>query len=608
MTGPLSLPLATVRRAPGLATRFVVASLGRAALVGASILLMREFLGGVLGRSGDIARPLVDAYGATGALWIVAGALVATQLGAAGLAYGAQVSQQRLVAAVELGAMERLINQLLGLSAGFFDRRTHGDLIQTVRQDVSHLRAVAVAAATIVLDALQALALIAAAVALSPTLALIAFVLVPVAALPIYLVARRTLGQSFGVRRKGVALFDVLLQLLRAIRIIKVYQGERVEAERTVQRARQYFDEVIGMERTRALARVALESLAGLSLVAVIIAGGVQVLGGSLGWPELLAFLVAARAAQGPLNHVNTGYMEIQRYGASVAHIEALLAERPDVRDQPDAGPILSPPQRLSAEGVSFSFGETVVLDGVSLEVRAGETLGIAGPSGSGKTTLLNLMARFYDPVRGSVRLDGRDLRTIRLADVYRQVAIVAQDPFLFATSVRENIRCGRPSATDAEVEAAARAAEIHDDIVAMPAGYDTLVGHGGRTLSRGEAQRVNIARAVLKNAPILLLDEATSSLDSFAEAKVQRAIDRLAAGRMTIAVAHRLSTLRNATRILVLEGGRVAGCGTHAELVAGCAVYRRLWEAQSSGIPATHARDEPVALGIEDVRHVAGA
>ena len=606
MIGPLSLPLATVRREPALATRFVVSSLGRSALTGASVLLVREFLGGVLGRTDGVAPRLVDVLGSSGALWGIAAMLVATQLGAAGLSYVAQVSQQRLVAAIELSAMERLITHLLGLSAGFFDRRTHGDLIQTVRQDVSQLRAVAFSAATMVLDALHAVALITAAVLLSPALALIAFVLVPIAALPVYLVARRTLAGSFGARSRGVALFDVLLQLLRGIRIIKVYHGERAEAVRTVHRARQYFDELIGVERTRAVARVTLESLAGLSLVAVIIAGGMQVLGGSLGWPELLAFLVSARAAQGPLNNVSTSYLDIQRYGASVAHIEALLAEHPDVRERPDAVAITAVPVRLAAEGLGFAFDDTTILAGISLEIRAGETLGVAGPSGAGKTTLLNLLARFYDPTSGAVRLDGHDLRELRLDDVYRQIAIVAQDPFLFATSVRENIRCGRPAASDAEVEGAATAAEIHDDIVAMPAGYDTVVGQGGRTLSRGEAQRINIARAVLKNAPILLLDEATSSLDSFAEAKVQRALDRLAVGRLTIAVAHRLSTLRNATRILVLDGGRVAGLGSHGELVASCAVYRQLWEAQASGL-TVHSRELTPFGGAEDGRLVAG-
>src|SRR6185369_9765740 len=181
-------------------------------------------------------------------------------------------------------------------------------------------------------------------------------------------------------------------------------------------------------------------------------------------------------------------------------------------------------------------------------------------------------------------RIDGVDLRDLRLRDVQSRIAIVTQDPFLFSTTIRENIRCGRPAATDGEIEDATRAAGIHDEIVAMPDGYDTMVGHGGRTLSRGEAQRVNIARAILKNAEILLLDEATSSLDSYSEALVQRAIDRLSRGRLVLSVAHRLSTLRNASRILVLEGGRPVGLGTTAELLAGCATFQRLWNAQSSG------------------------
>jgi len=226
------------------------------------------------------------------------------------------------------------------------------------------------------------------------------------------------------------------------------------------------------------------------------------------------------------------------------------------------------------------------VLENVAFTVNAGETLGIVGPSGAGKTTLLNLIARFYDPTSGEVKLDGDDLRSFRLQDLYGQLAIVTQDPFLFSTSIRANILCGRPDATHEEVESAARAAEIHDEIMAMPDGYETIVGQGGRSLSRGEAQRVNVARAILKNAPILLLDEATSSLDSYSEARVQLAVDRLVSGRLVISVAHRLSTLRNASRILVLEQGQMMGLGTHTELLSICPTYVRLWEAQGGFAP----------------------
>ena len=587
MKRALALPVQLLRREPALLTRFAAASLFRAALASGSILLIREFLAGVLGHGGGLAHRLAETWGVGPALWTVAALLVLAQLGAAALTYDARVSEQKIVTVVEAGTMERLIRHLLGLSAGFFDRRTHGDLVQSVRQDVSNLRAVALAAGNMVIETVQAAGLVTAAVILSPSLALWAFLLVPLAVLPIAIIARRTLARSFGVRRRSVAIFDMLLQLLQGIRIIKIYQSERAEADRTSQHARRYFDDLVDMERVRALARVTLESLAGVSLITVIIVGGFHVMRGTVGWPELLAFLMAARAVQGPLNNVNTSYMEIQRHGASVASIDALLRERPEVRDRPDARPLQTAPISLAARRLGFAFDGDPVLEDVSFEVNAGEALGIVGPSGSGKTTLLNLLARLYDPTSGAVLLDGEDLRDFRVDDVHGAAAIVTQDPFLFTTSIRENIRCGRPAASDADVETAARAAEIHEDVLAMPRGYETLVGHGGRALSRGEAQRVNVARAILKNAPILLLDEATSSLDSYSEGKVQRAIDRLVAGRLAITVAHRLSTLRNVSRILVLENGRVAGLGTHLQLMERCATYRRLWEAQAAGLSA---------------------
>jgi ABC-type multidrug transport system fused ATPase/permease subunit len=577
-----ALLLELVRGRRRLLVRFAAASLGRAALTALTILLVRDFLAGVLGEGTGLAGSIAARVGGPGVIWVAAMLLLVTHLGASLLNYDASLTQQRLVATLELGTMERLIRHLLGLSARFFDRHTQGDLIQTVRQDVSHLRQVGQSAAHFGLDAVQAAGLLTAAVWLSPALALWAFVLLPLAAMPIIWLARRTLATSFGVRRKGVWLFDTLLQLLRGVRVIKVYQGEASAAAATIDRARGYFDEVLGMERSRAMARVALEWLSGLSLVLVIVAGGFQVMAGTITWPELLAFFMAARAVQSPLGNMNSAYVDIQRYGASVERIDRLLAERSDVREDPAAQPLDRDPRIISFDGVGFRYGTRLVLDDVSFEVAAGETLGVVGPSGAGKTTLLSLVARFYDPDAGSVRFDGVDLRQLRLADVYARLAIVTQDPFLFDGTIRENIRAGRPAASDLEVEDAARAAEIHDEISRMPDGYSTLVGQGGRPLSRGEAQRLNVARAILKNAPILLLDEATSSLDSVAEAKVQRAIDRLVAGRTVISVAHRLSTLRNANRILMLDRGRVEGLATHDELLRRVPGYRRLWEAQT--------------------------
>ncbi|HEU4833913.1 MAG TPA: ABC transporter ATP-binding protein [Pyrinomonadaceae bacterium] len=566
-----------LRPHPGLVARFTIGSLGRAAMTALSILLIREFLAGVLGHG----RAFGFTIGAESALWVTVALLLLVSLAAAVFNYDSQVTQQKIVKAIELGTMERMIRHLLGLSVGFLDRRTHGELLESIRQDVIQMRMVVLSTARIVLEVLQTIGLVAAAVSFSVTLSVWAFILVPVGALPIYILARRTLARSFGVREKGVALFDALLQLLHGIRVIKIYQGERAEGERTVDRARVYFDELIEMERVQAFARSVLESLAALNVVVVIIVGGLSVMSGRLGWPELLAFLLAMRAAQGPLNNLNSAYLDVQRYAASVYHIEQLLAEKPEIQDRKDARAFSGSPMSITADHVDFGFNQKPVLQNVSFTVRAGETLGIVGPSGAGKSTLLSLVARFYDPTQGRVLVDGEDLRDLRLRDIYAKLAIVTQDPFLFSTSIRENILCGRPDATQEEVEEAARAAEIHNEIMAMPDGYETVVGQGGRLLSRGEAQRVNVARAILKNAPILLLDEATSSLDSYSEARVQRAVDQLAVGRLAVSVAHRLSTLRNATRILVLEQGQAVGLGTHQELLADCPTYRRLWEAQ---------------------------
>jgi ATP-binding cassette, subfamily B, bacterial MsbA len=515
------------------------------------------------------------------ALWAVVGLLFAAHLAATMLNYAARIAEQRIVTVVELGTMDRLVRHILGLSAGFFDRRTHGDLITAIRQDVTNIRMIAMSAATIAIEAVLALGLMIAAISLSPILAFWAFLVIPLAVLPIAVLARKTVARSVAIRRKTVAIFDLLHQLLQGIRIIKIYEAEGSQVERTMTRAQTYFDELMRMEKVRAWARVSLESLSAVSMVAVIIVGGFQVLSGTLGWPELLAFLMAARAVQGPLHNINAAFMEIQRNQASLAHVNDVLREQPEVRDAADAEPLRHAPSAIAARELGFTIDGTDVLQGVSFEVRRGEMLGVVGPSGSGKTTLLNLLARFYDPTHGAVLMDGHDLRGIRLADLHDKLAIVTQDPFLFTASIRDNIRLGKPDASDAEVEAAARDAEIHDDVAAMPEGYDTLVGHGGRPLSRGEAQRLNIARAILKNAPVLLLDEATSSLDSYAEARVQRALDRLVEGRLSISVAHRLSTLRNATRILVIENGLSVGLGSHAELLERCSTYRRLWESQ---------------------------
>ena len=577
-------PLARLIRFDGSSLlRFALGSVVGALLPMLSIVLLHQFLAGVLGAEEGVGSVLRASIGARATLWTLAVLLLATFLAAAAMAFYNSVTRDRLVRTIELRVMEGLVRHLMTLSVLAIDGHSPGDILEAVRQDVGRLRAVLVAFATIVMRGLTAIAMVASAIWLSPQLALISFPLLLLAAIPLVALARRVRLRGYGYRRRAYASFDVLLQMLKGIRVIKVYGGGDAEAARAVQHLRRHFGELLEITRSQALGRVAIDSLGGLSVVVIVIVGGFQVMAGTLTWPSLLAFLLAIRATQGPLYDLNSNVLQIQRNMASLERLHELLSEQPSPRDTADAIPLEDPVNSIAFERVSFSYdGKDSVLTDVTFDVSRGEVLGIVGRTGSGKTTLLCLAARFFDPSSGTVLVNGLDARSVRLADLYDRIAIVTQDPFLFSASVRENIRCGRPNATDAEVEDAARAAEVHDEILMLPEGYETAIGTGHRGLSGGQIQRLTIARAILKNAPLLLLDEATSNLDSLTEIRVQRAIDRVMYGRTTLVVAHRLSTLRNATRLLVLDAGRVVAIGRHDELLADSSFYRRMWDAQT--------------------------
>jgi len=468
------------------------------------------------------------------------------------------------------------------LSVGFFERQSHGDLVQAIRLDVTRSRNAASACVQMALESAMAIGYLAGAVWISPRLSILIFLVMPLAVAPVLALARRSMRKSFHIRRRASALYDSVLQILRGIRVIKVFRAEESERARIERQARGYFAACIEIARAGSMGRMLLESVAGLSIVLVVIAGGFEVLHGTLSWPSLLAFLMAVRSIHTPVQNVNTEFMELQTNAASVERIASLLAERPAIADGPSPQTARGP-RSVRLENVTFRYGDRVTLQNICFEIRAGETLGIAGPSGAGKTTLLGLLARFFDPDNGRISWDGCDLRQLRLAVLHDQIGLVPQSPFLFSGTVAENIRVGRPGASDREVQEAARAAEIHEEIAALADGYQTRIGPGGRALSEGQAQRINVARALLKNAPVLLLDEATSSLDSLSESKLQRAVDAAVRDRTTFVVAHRLSTLRNATRILVLDEGRSVGLGTHSELLASCPIYAEMWRAQQS-------------------------
>ena len=571
-----------------LVVRFVLASLARSGLAMGILLLMEQFLAGVLAGQKGLAGYLAVHLGRTPSLYVVAGLLFLSYLGSSALTYESQMLEQRLIRAFELGLLDRLVRHLLTLSVGFFERQSHGDLIQAIRLDVTKARGAAAACVRMGLEGALAAGYAGGALLISPELSVLVFLVMPLAVAPVLVMARRSMRKSFSIRNRASKLYDSILQILRGIRVIKIFGGEERERARVERQARGYFAACIKVAQAESTGRMLLESVAGLSVVLVVIVGGFQVLHGRLSWPSLLAFLMAVRSIHSPLQNVNAAFMEFQSNAASVDRVESLLEERPEIVDG-DASLNRFGALRIRFENVTFRYGDRLTLQNISLDVRAGETIGIAGPSGAGKTTLLGLVARFFDAEEGRISWNGADVRSLRLAELHQSIGLVPQSPFLFSGTVAENIRAGRPDASAIEVEQAARSAEIHDEIAALPEGYDTRIGPGGRSVSQGQAQRINVARALLKNAPVLLLDEATSSLDSLSESKLQRAVDAAVRGRTTFVVAHRLSTLRNADRILVLRDGRCEGFGTHSELMAACPLYAEMWLAQQSPI-AMHA------------------
>jgi len=314
------------------------------------------------------------------------------------------------------------------------------------------------------------------------------------------------------------------------------------------------------------------------SLVAIFWFGGTEVLAGRLTAGELVAFIFYAFNISRSVGGMSRLYAQFNSAAGASERLFELLDTVPEIEDGPEA--VELPPVRgaVRFEHVAFHYdARKPVLHEIDFTVRPGETIALVGPSGVGKTTLLNLLPRFYEPIAGRILVDGYDLRQVQLRSLRRQIAVVPQETYLFGTTIRENIRYGKLDATDAEIEAAARAANAHEFIAALPEGYQAKVGERGVKLSAGQRQRVAIARALLKDAPILMLDEATSALDSVSEALVQEALEHLMQGRTTFIIAHRLSTVQHADRILVLDKGRIVQEGTHDTLFAREGLYREL-------------------------------
>lgn len=489
---------------------------------------------------------------------------------------------QRVIADVR----ERVYSHLQDLSLSFFHRNPTGQLISRITNDVNLLHGTVTDAVTGFLkDVLTICALVGVIFHNDWLLATVSLLVFPAAVAPLAKMGKRIRGFSRRSQLQMGSLTTILHEVLSGQPIVKAFCQEAREKERFSKENKALFRTLMKRYRIRALSSPLMESLGGVGAAAAIYVGGYRVLHGEMSPGAFFSFIAALGMLYEPIKRLNKINLLVQEGMAAAERIFQVLDEEPDVKEIPGARNLPVFRQAVELRNVSFGYGGELVLFDVNLRIARGEVVALVGESGGGKTTLAHLIPRFFDPTEGVVMVDGNDVREVTLSSLRGQIALVTQHTVLFNDTVLNNIAYGRPGASMEEIRAAAVAANAHGFIEMLPEGYQTIIGEAGTKLSGGERQRLCIARALLKDAPILILDEATSSLDSESEEEVQKALEVLMRGRTVLVIAHRLSTVRNAHRIVVVKGGRIVEVGDHQSLLGLDGEYARLYRIQAESM-----------------------